>query len=130
METQKIPIAYKDGLLVVKSEITGKNGKRKIKCAIDTACSVTTVRTDIIDSLGYSARDGENLSFAVSSTGKEMGYMLKVKDFQVNEIKFDNFLIDAVDMPDDVGIECLIGNNFLERFIIEIDYQNEILTIR
>ena len=41
-----------------------------------------------------------------------------------------NFLVSVTDLPNDLGIEGLLGNNFLDQFKVEIDYQKESLLLQ
>ena len=75
MQDQIINIKYEKGLVWLYAIIEGKhNIKFKIRCAIDTACGHTTIRTDLVDALGYSAREAISLSNVISASGCECGY--------------------------------------------------------
>lgn len=125
----KINIKFIDGLILIPAIAFGKTGSFDLRCAIDTGCAVTTIRTDIIDALGYCAREAERISNVVSSSGKEQGYLIKIHKFSFHKIEFENWIIDAFDLPEDTGIDCLIGNDILSRYKVKIDYENEMLEL-
>jgi predicted aspartyl protease len=129
MEIKTIPITYLNGILLTKVIIEGKSKRHEIHCAIDTGCATTCIKTEVVDSLGYSARDGEEISAVASTTGREEGYTLKIKQFNWGPLQLYNCLVEASDMSGIANIQCLIGNNFLDLFKVEIDYQKQILTL-
>jgi hypothetical protein len=129
MQNKTINIKYEKGLVWLYAIITGKNNiNLKIRCAIDTACAHTTIRTDLIDALGYSAREAISLSNVISASGNECGYLIKIQHLSINHLNFNLPIVDAYDLPEELGIDALIGNDILSKFTITIDYKNELMS--
>ncbi len=74
---------------------------------------------EIIDDLGYSARQGEEITSVSSSLGKEAGYM-RVARFDALGFSFPDFRLHVHDLPDGIGIDGLFGLSFLRHFNYEV----------
>jgi hypothetical protein len=68
-----------EDLILVKARVFGKQGRRRITLALDTAASHTHIAPDIIDELGYSPIEGDAMTSVTSAIGREPGYMLRVQ---------------------------------------------------
>lgn len=71
----------KRDLIVVRARLWSPRRDRRIWLAVDTASSDTVVTPEIVDTLGYSPRDGEHVMTVRSAIGKEHGWALRVKRF-------------------------------------------------
>ncbi|HWU90995.1 MAG TPA: aspartyl protease family protein [Kofleriaceae bacterium] len=87
-----------------------------MRLALDTAATKTLVIPDVLDDLGYAARDGVGITvIRTANHDPEPGYLLRVQRFFALGFGFSNFEIHAHDLPD-YGIDGLLGMNFLENF--------------
>jgi hypothetical protein len=58
-------------------------GARDVKLIVDTGAAMTLILPEVLDELGYSARDGESLSrISTANDAPELGYKLRVRRFQ------------------------------------------------
>lgn len=88
--------------------------------ALDTGSSETLLTPDVVDELGYSARDGVSFTSITSAIGDELGCRLRVRRFEALGFGFANFMIHVHDLPSSLGIKGLLGLSFLRRFNYEI----------
>ncbi|MEP6859967.1 MAG: retropepsin-like aspartic protease [Deltaproteobacteria bacterium] len=109
-----------DDLIIVKARLYGPRGHRPLSLAFDTAASETHIVPEIIDDLGYSPRQGEQITSVTSAIGKERGYMLRVSRFEALGFSFDDFAVHVHDLPEGIGIDGLLGLSFLRRFNYEV----------
>jgi predicted aspartyl protease len=86
---------------------------------LDTGAAATTLIPEIIDDLGYSARDGNKLSRVTSAIGEEHGYSLMVAEFSALGVSTPNFMVNVFDL-DHEGFDGLLGMNFLRPFNFEV----------
>jgi hypothetical protein len=107
-------------LIVVRAFVWGSDSKREVRLALDTAASETLVTPEILDDLGYSPRDGEAITTIRSAVAREPGYLLRVVRFRALGYEFADFRVHAHDLPETVGIDGLLGLNFLRHFNYEI----------
>ena len=59
----------------------------------DTGAAATTLLPEVLDDLGYSARDGIKLSRVHSAIGEEHGYSLNVAEFSALGVTTPNFMV-------------------------------------
>jgi predicted aspartyl protease len=107
-------------LIIVSARLWGPTGKVKLKLALDTAASLTVIVPEVIDGLGYSPRDGEQITTISSAIGKEPGYTTRVSRFWTLGFSVNDFRVHVHDLGDNVGIDGLIGLNFLREFNVEL----------
>jgi len=81
---------------------------------------MTLVVPEVLDRLGYSARDGDKITSISSANAEpEQGYRLRVRHFHALGFGFHDFRIHAHDLPD-YGVDGLLGMDFLEKFDFEV----------
>lgn len=108
------------GIIIVWARLEGPNGTRDLQLALDTGAAMTLVLPEVLDRLGYSARDGDKItSISTANAAPEQGYRLRVRHFQALGFGFDQFRIHAHELPD-YGVDGLLGMDFLERFDFEV----------
>jgi predicted aspartyl protease len=107
-------------LILVDVEIDGPRRQRQFTFALDTACTETLVAHHALDQIGYQARDGESIATVTSALGQEQGYRLRVTRLQALGHAFESFRVNVQDLPDNAGIDGLLGLNFLRQLNYEI----------
>ena len=117
------------GIIVVWARIGGPNGSRDVQLALDTGAAMTLVVPEVLDRLGYSARDGDKItSISTANADPEQGYRLRVRHFEALGFEFHNFRIHAHDLPD-YGIDGLLGMDFLEKFDFEVCMSERVIRV-
>jgi predicted aspartyl protease len=87
-----------------------------VRLALDTGAVKTLIPPDVLDDIGYNARDGEGITIIrTANDAPEPGYTLRVQYLFALGFGFSDFQVHAHDMPD-YGIEGLLGMSFLEHF--------------
>jgi predicted aspartyl protease len=114
------PFDPESDLIVVNATIWGPRGSVPARLALDTGFAATVIIPDLLDEIGYSARDGMARTSVTSAIGEEHGYLLKVAQFEALGFTLTTFLVHIFELADRHGIEGLIGLNFLRRFNYEI----------
>lgn len=104
------------GTPFIKAFVMGKSFQFTGRFIIDTGAAMTIIQTSNIDALGYSARDAFAHFSTESVIGKEAGYLLRVKTFEIFGMKFENLEVGALDLPKRYNIDGLIGMNVLGKF--------------
>lgn len=107
-------------LIIVSARLWGPRGKVKLDLALDTAASLTVIVPEIVDGLGYSPRQGEAITTVSSALGREPGYLIRVSRFSALGFSVTDFRVHVHDLGDGLGIDGLVGLNFLRHFNIEI----------
>ena len=107
-------------LIVVNATIWGPRGSIPARMAIDTGSAATVLIPDVVDELGYSARDGMTRTSVTTAIGKEHGYLLKVSQLDALGFTRTAFPIHVFELANRYWIEGLIGLNLLQGFNYEI----------
>lgn len=103
-----------------------------LRMVLDTAAGQTIISPDILDELGYSAREhGEQRAVTRSVVGREEGYLLRVTQFACLGFQRSDFVVYAQDLPSNWGIDGLLGLSFLGQLNYEVrSYEGRIVAER
>ena len=74
----------------------------------------------VVDELGYSPRDGEQITRVRSAIGDEHGYTLRVDRFTALGFTRADFRVHVFDLAAGYGIDGLIGLSFLKALNYEV----------
>jgi predicted aspartyl protease len=107
-------------LIIVTARIWGPYGDKPLSLAVDTAATHTHIVPEILDDLGYSPRDGEQITKVRSAIGTEPGYLMRATRFAALGFTSTDFRIHVHDLPEGIGIDGLLGLSFLKQFNYEI----------
>lgn len=107
-------------LILIAVDMLGPRGPRRSRFVFDTGCTETLVSPEVIDELGYSARDGESTSTISSPIGQERGFMLRVARIAALGHTFTDFRVGVHDLSDRLAIDGLLGLSFLRHFNYEV----------
>jgi len=103
-------------MIVVGARLEGPAGSRELRLALDTAATKTLIVPEVMDDVGYSARDGEEFTvIRTTNAAPEPGYTLRVRRFSTLGFEHERFEIHVHDLPD-YGIDGLVGINFLKNY--------------
>ena len=107
-------------MIIVWGVLEGPMGERKVRLILDTGAAMTLVLPEVLDDLGYGARDGDKITgISTANAAIEQGYRLRVRYFQALGFEFRDFRIHAHELPD-YGVEGLLGMDFLEKFDFDV----------
>lgn len=75
---------------------------------------------EVVDKLGYSPRDAEQITGVYSAVGKEQGYITRVARFAALGFEVEDFRVHVFDLADRYDIDGLLGLTFLRRLNYEV----------
>jgi predicted aspartyl protease len=109
-------------LIIVPGRVLGPRGREQsLRFAVDTGAGQTIISPELLDELGYSAREhGDQLAVTRSVVGREEGYMLRVARFTCLGFQEQDFRVYAQDLPSGWDIEGLLGLSFLRLLNYEV----------
>jgi predicted aspartyl protease len=113
------PFVIDGDLLIVEAIVTGPRGTVSGRFVLDTGAVLTTVIPELVESIGYSARDGFNRARVHTAIGEEEGYALRVAGLAVLGFTMPRFPVHVFDLGHE-DIHGLLGMNFLSDFNLEI----------
>lgn len=85
-------------LIVVEAVVVGPLGPVLLALAVDTGSTETVVMPWVVDELGYSPRDGEQITRVRSAIGDEHGYILRVDRFMALGFTREAFRVHVFDL--------------------------------
>ncbi|PIR24720.1 MAG: hypothetical protein COX62_08655 [Deltaproteobacteria bacterium CG_4_10_14_0_2_um_filter_43_8] len=118
------------GVPFLTAIITGKHLQFSGRFIVDTGAAMTIIRTPRIDALGYSANEALRVFNVESVIGKEKGYTIRIKKFEIFNKYFDDFEVAALDLPSHYHIDGLIGMNVLGQFDWCMHPKEDIISLR
>ena len=109
-------------LIIVPARMWGVRGEeRELRLVVDTGAAPTIIAPELLDELGYSARQhGEQIASTRSIAGREQGYMLRVNKLECLGMIEHDFRVYAQDLPAGWDIDGLLGLSFLRLFNYEV----------
>ncbi len=109
-------------LIIVHARLWGVQGQeRDLRLVVDTGAGPTIIAPELLDELGYSARQhGEQVASTRSIAGREQGYMLRVKQLECLGMVEQEFRVYAQDLPTGWDIDGLLGLSFLRHLNYEV----------
>ncbi len=120
MTSVETRIGRAHGLIVVEASLRGPGGDVDVVLALDTGSTETVINPWVVDALGYTVRDGEQVTRVRSAIGDEHGYTLRVARFSALGFTHERFRVHVFDLAEGYGIDGLVGLSFLDRLNYEI----------
>lgn len=80
---------------------------------------MTTIKPELADEIGYSARDGRHRTRVRTAIGDEVGYTLRISSLIALGLVESNLDVHVFDLGDS-DIDGLIGLNFLNALNYEV----------
>ena len=122
--------------ILVKAKIIGQKNFIKIDMVFDTGARYTTLSWAVLKAVGYDPARIEEKTGIVTANGVIEAPILTLKALMIenpeNEkefVKVDGVKVIALDIPELVGVEGLLGLSFLNKTKTTINYKNKILGI-
>ena len=109
---------------LISAKLVGRGKPINLRLVFDTGAALTQFSTGIIESLGYSARDGIQEVTVSGPTGPlEVGYTLHLKELTVLGKKFSQPLVAAFDFDhlENANIDGLLGFDLIKEFHLEMN---------
>lgn len=119
MKKSVIPFRANEKLILVEAYVKGPRGTASGRFALDTGSSMTTVTPELLDLVGYSARDGIRSTHVENAIGQQAGYMLSLAAFESLGFTVRDLAVHALDLGN-LKLDGVLGLNFLLKFDLEI----------
>jgi predicted aspartyl protease len=117
------PFKVISDLILVPAQAWGPYGHQAVRLALDTGAVSTTLAPKVMDHLGYDVRDGMGITRVVSAVGMEEGYRQRLARFSALGFEVLHFPVHVFDLPEQYGLDGLLGLNFLRKLNYEVRSQ-------
>ena len=109
---------------IVNVKVRGPAASYRARLVFDTGCGLTQLNTDVVEFIGYSAAQGEQVIRISGATGEaQQGYSISVAGLSLFGRRFRNVLVGAMDF-EHLGrqrIDGLLGWDVIKKLRIELD---------
>jgi predicted aspartyl protease len=124
--TQFNPI---NGLVIIRVRLAGPAGETIARLALDTGASSTVVSKELLVLIGY---DPDALPHTVQFTtgsGVETASRVFVDTLEALGQTRSSFEVVAHTLPPSAAIDGVLGLDFLRNHVLNIDFQNGLITL-
>ena len=110
------PFERSGDLITVTARVWGAHGDRELLLVLDTGAAATSIEPAILEELGYSSRDAILRTRVPTPAGLQQGRLFRVDRFHALGADLSNFVVQALALADEYGVDGLLGMNFLENY--------------
>jgi len=110
------PFERSGDLMTITARVWGPQGYRELLLVIDTGAAATSIEPAILEGLGYSSRDVIMRTRVPTPAGIQQGRLFRLDRLHALGAELSNFVVQALPLNDEYGIDGLLGMNFLENY--------------
>lgn len=118
-----------ENLIYLLATIYGPKGSRRAHFALDTGATTTLVSSEFIHTLGYRTDTAKKVRIIMGG-GEEYAPLGKIDKIRVANQRVENLSVTCFNLPQETGLDGLLGLNFLRHFDTEINYSNSTLALK
>ena len=121
---QLVSVDASQEIPIVDAVVRGRRDFHRVRLVFDTGSGLTQLDTNLIETLGYSASDGEQRLVIVGATGEEVdGFSLRVESLAFLGHKLSNARVGVFDFShhDRYGIHGLLGWDIIKQLHLELN---------
>ncbi len=123
----KFELANRNSLIIIDVKIFGKEISGDFKLALDTACTQTIIRPEILFAIGYQQKDFTRKIGVTTGTKTEEAFEYQVEGIETLGYRIKKIKIVAKKLPIGLMIDGLIGLDFFRilRKKLIIDFEKK-----
>jgi predicted aspartyl protease len=120
----------KEDLIYLSTTLHGPLGAINARMALDTGATVTMINQDILRAAGYDLDQIYDFISIVTGSRVESVKQLTIHSIRALDHVIENLPAICHDLPEESGLDGLLGLNFLRYFDVEIRYSESSLLLR
>ena len=113
----------RQGLIIIPVELFGPSGSFVLRFALDTGASYTVVSVGMLRSIGYDPSATKTKIPITTGSGQESAPKIVLDRIDALTQTRLSFPVLAHTVPSNVGIDGLLGLDFLRRQTLNIDFR-------
>jgi predicted aspartyl protease len=127
----KINISFDpdENLIYLLVTLYGPDGQRRAYCALDTGATTTLISSEIIRALGYQTDTKKKVRIIIGG-GEEFASLVQIDRIEAANQQVNDLTVTCFNLPEQSGLDGLLGLNFLRHFDTEINYSNHTLVLK
>ncbi|NLF70083.1 MAG: hypothetical protein GX575_13670 [Candidatus Anammoximicrobium sp.] len=119
----------KQGLVVVRAQLTGPTGIAVVRLALDTGATRTVVNAGLLVAVGYDPAGTLERTEVTTGSGVEFAALVTISKIVALGRELTGFPVLAHTLPPSAGVDGVLGLDFLRGQVLRIDFQNGQLMI-
>lgn len=117
------------GLIVIRARISGPSGNVAAQLAVDTGAVRTLISREVLQHAGYRPASATQRVLIATASGIERVPQIVVERIQVLGHQRRNVPVLAHTLPPSVGLDGLLGLDFLRDYRLTIDFRAGTVTL-
>ena len=126
----RFPFDPKARLLVVHATLFGPAGYADLRLAVDTGATFTIIGRKPIGAAGYLASAEYSHQRVITVSGPERAPRVRVVSLRLLGKECRDFPVLCYNFPHDLGVDGLLGLDFLRRFRLIVDFPKGTISLR
>ncbi len=115
--------------ILVPVRMEHANGRRRPLMVLDTGARSTVITPGFATALGFKPEDVERTVEVIGATGKAWAGLLRVDGVSILGLEVRDLDVLCHQLPGGLGLDGVLGLNFLQHFRIVIDNGTETVTL-
>lgn len=114
----------RDGLNVLRAEISGPAGTAILRLALDTGATRSLLNAGILTALGYDPSLSKQRVEVTTGSGVEYAHVVPISQLICLGENRSDFVLLCHTLPPSAGVDGLLGLDFFRTRLLKIDFQN------
>jgi predicted aspartyl protease len=123
------PFARHRGLIIVTAEVEGPSGSIGPRLALDSGATRTAINRDMLALAGYDPAQASGQAPVATASGTATASHLVVTRFSALGQERTSFVVLCHTLPPVLGIDGLLGLDFLRGQVLTIDFRAGSITL-
>ena len=111
------------GLIVIRATLTGPGGDTIVRLALDTGATRTLIVPSILSLIGCDPSASSEFRKAATVSGVEYAPLVQVNMVEAIGHRRENLSVLCQSLPANVGVDGLLGLDFLRGMELNIDFR-------
>lgn len=117
--------------ILILGLIEGPEGKpRRVRFLLDTGTPNTVIDAPLTDSVGFGAHLAVGRSRLWGVSGVSEGYVVRAPRVRVLGHELRNYRVAIHDLPNNLGVEALLGLDFFEDCFLGVDFKDGSIVVK
>jgi predicted aspartyl protease len=117
------------GLIVVRSQVTGPSGIALVRLALDTGATRTLINAGLLVAVGYDPAATLERTEVTTGSGVEFAALVTISKVVALGRELTDFPVLAHTLPPSAGVDGVLGLDFLRGKVLRIDFRDGRLTL-
>jgi predicted aspartyl protease len=124
------PFIPQQGLVKIGAKVVGPFGDAVLQLALDSGATTTLINANRLQALGYDTANAPGKIPITTASGSVLAPQIALLQFSALGFDRVNFPVVCYTLPAAVGVDGLLGLDFLRGRILTVDFQNGVIELK